>query len=181
MFRRDHIRPSGRSGRAARLAVSSVFTGLIPIIFLVHPTASDLPVVLHYGAGALIALTTWLWVRLPFTGVSMDSDFVTASSWWSVKRIPRVRVRRFRSKEYAGPFYYLAWAIDDGPFASGEVCAELRDGSCVTLRASVCSRRVSRQLVRALNDRLGVGTDSDVIDRATTRERGQRAPRDAGT
>lgn len=161
---------SGRGGRAARLAVSSVFTGIVPALFLIMGTESPVRGILTFISVALLVLTLFLWVRLPFTGVSVECDHVVITSWWTRRRIERTDLTRFRVDSYSGPFYYLAWAIDDGPLESGELWAELRDGSQTRLRGTVCSRRVANEIARALNDWLGASSGIGTTLRSRVRQ-----------
>lgn len=163
---------SGRGGRAARLAVSSVFTGVGPALFLVMGTESAARSTLTVASVALLLLTVFLWVRLPFTGVRVECDRIVVIAWWTRRTISRTDLARFRADSYSGPFYYLAWAIDGGPLESGELRAELKDGTQMRLRGTVCSRRVANEIARALNDWLGLNSDP----RATPRTRARRAP-----
>lgn len=124
---------TGRLGRAGRLAVASAYSGLVPALILASPSARDALGPLRFLAVALLLLTVWLWVRLPFTGVAIKGDDVRVRGWWSRRVFKRGDLERFRVQPYGGPFYYLAWAIDSGPFESGELHAEFEDGSAVRL------------------------------------------------
>lgn len=96
-------------------------------------------------------MTVWLWLRLPFTGVAVRGDHVVVTAWWSRRRLHRGEVSTFRSSPYGGPFFYLAWAITDGPLASRELEVELMDGTSGIVHGTVCGSRVSQEMVYALN------------------------------
>lgn len=157
MSRRSVSVPTGRRGRAGRLAVSSVYTGFAPGLLLISSTHVEIPGFLLLLAIQSLLLTAWLWLRLPFTGVRTEGEAVVVTAWWSRKVIPRDQLVRFRVETYGGPFYFLAWAIDAGPFESGELEAELKDGTRVRLRGTVCGRRVANDISRSLNEWLGTG------------------------
>lgn len=142
--------PSGRASRAARLAVSSVFTGFAPAMALVNPGGA-VPPLLQIIAVLLLVMTAWLWLRLPFTGASLHGDIIVITAWWSRKRLHRHEVARFRSLPYGGPFFYIAWTITDGPLASRELEVELTDGTRIVVHGTVCNRRASFEMTQALN------------------------------
>ncbi|MFF5625726.1 hypothetical protein ACFY5A_10190 [Microbacterium sp. NPDC012755] len=131
--------------------MSSVFTGFVPAMFLLGPMGAGVPQAIHVILIGLLGMTGWLWVRLPFTGVIVSGDVVTATSWWSRRRLHRGSIRMFRSRPYEGPFFYLAWTIVDGALASRDVEVELKDGTTTVLRGTVCNSRVSFDMVHALN------------------------------
>lgn len=170
MSQRSLDAPRGTLGRAGRLAVSSVYSGFAPALLLLNPMGAVTPPLLSYIAVLLLLLTIWLWVRLPFTGVTVNGDVLMVNGWFTRKIFNRDDLVRFRVESYGGPFYYLAWAIDAGPFESGELRVELADGTQVALRGTVCGRRVANEIARSLNDWLGLNSDP----RSTPRVRERR-------
>lgn len=148
--------PKGRFGRAARLAVSSLFTGVAPLALLVDPVSTSLHPVVVWVCIIFVTITAWLWLRLFFTGPRVSGDCFVVNSWWWRRTVCRDEVIRFRVGSYGGPFYYLAWAIDDGRLRSGELQAELIDGSIIRLPGTVCNYRIAREMAEASNSWLGV-------------------------
>ncbi|WP_446724353.1 PH domain-containing protein [Microbacterium sp. PF5] len=98
-----------------------------------------------------MVLTVWLWVRLPFTGVIPTERSVVVRSWFSRREYDRASILRFRHVEYSGLFFYLAWPSDTGWLASGMVEVELRNGTRIPLRATVCGIADARRIAEALN------------------------------
>lgn len=179
MSKSDFEVPSGRGGRAARLAVSSVYSGLAPAILLL--TSRGAEGVLHLISIAFVLITVWLWIRLPFTGADVKGDVIVFHSWWSRQRLRRDDLVKFHVGSYGGPFYYLAWAVDNGPFESGQLEVEFVDGSRRTIRGAVCSRRVSHEIARSLNGWLEANSGSLATPRSRIRRaKGKRSGRDQG-
>ena len=155
MTRRDEHHspsiPSGKGGRAARLAVCSVFSGGAPAALLLVPQDAATPLVLRVIATGLLLMTVWLWVRLPFTGIRIQGTELVVTSWWSRATIARHDLSRFFAEPYDGPFYYFGWTINDGEFASGQLHAERTDGSHIVLRGTVSSLLTAKKIAREFN------------------------------
>lgn len=168
---REYEAPTGRAGRAGRLAVASAFTLALPALALVGPMLLHAPLPVTVLLLGSMVLTVWLWVRLPFTGVIPTERSVVVRSWFSRREYDRASILRFRHVEYSGLFFYLAWPSDTGWLASGMVEVELRNGTRIPLRATVCGIADARRIAEALNRWVGAGVGDG---------RGPRRRRDYG-
>jgi hypothetical protein len=140
--------------------VASIFVVLAPALLLVTSDSTGVPEFLKAVSLALLLMSGWLWVRLPFTGARIVGDQVIVTSWWSRKELSLRDVARFRAEPYEGPFYYLAWSVDYGIFASAQLEAELKDGSRVKLPGTVSSRRAVNEIARSLDAQVGAAVAS---------------------
>lgn len=118
----------GRAGRARRLGVASLFIGVLPAAVLLNYSSASMPSVLIWFSAIALPLCMWLWIRLPFTGVTLTSSHVVATSWWSRRKYERGAVERFRAEPYTGFFFVFGWAVYDGRFESGHLVLEFADG-----------------------------------------------------
>lgn len=145
---------------------------VIPVIGLA--SREGIPWQLRPVFAGLIVLGAWLWLRLPFTGVTVSHDALVVTSWFSRRVFAKGKIARFRSVPYEGTFYYLAWTIDYGRFASGVLSIESDDGSHAVLNGTVTSATRSREMAEALNRWIG----SEVGDGAGSRRQASARRRD---
>ncbi len=160
----------GRAGRARRLGVASLFIGVLPAAVLLNYSSASMPSVLIWFSAIALPLCMWLWIRLPFTGVTLTSSHVVATSWWSRRKYERGAVERFRAEPYTGFFFVFGWTVYDGRFESGHLVLEFADGRRRPLGGTVCNRRVAREIAEALNRDLGLDVGAGVGQRRSSRE-----------
>jgi hypothetical protein len=173
------IAPTGIPQRAVRLAASTLLVGpVLAVIASGAPFAAwdvDSGVwVVQLLCAAPVAMLTWCWLRLPFTGVALDSDRLRLRSWWSSTTYSRPEVRHFRHENYDDFFYIVGWTIVDGRRKSGSLVLETRDGRSVPLPGTVASYKVARQQSEALNRWAGTSAGSGEGPRR--RQRNSRRP-----
>lgn len=149
-----HI-PRGRRGRGFRLAFLSIFS-VVPMIFVLG--VSPDPVLLSLALVSAIAVvpTVWSWFRLPFTDPRIDGDRIIVNSWFSRQALARDRLVRFRAEEQRGFASFFTWEFFQGVFRSGELHAELSDGTTTRLKGTMCSFREARRMAEAANRWLGI-------------------------
>lgn len=161
---------TGRAGRAGRLAVASIIIGALPILVLMNQNAVGMPAILVWYSLVSLPVCAWMWIRLPFTGVSVEADGVVITSWWSRRSYDRRAIERFRAEPYTGFFFVLGWTVYDGRFESGHLKVDLVDGSSRSLGATVCNRRVARENAEALNQWLGLDVGTGAGPRRSARK-----------
>lgn len=147
--------PRGRRGRGFRLACLSMFSA-VPVVVLVN--VSSAPVLVSLLSAVVVAPTVWAWLRLPFTGPWIVGERIIVNSWFSRRVISRGRIVRFRAGEQQGFASWFTWEVFRGTFRSGELHAELSDGTTTRLRGTMCSFREARRMAEAANRWLGSET-----------------------
>lgn len=170
----DQVLRRGRAGRARRLGVASLFIGVLPAVVLLNITSPSMPSILIWFSVVALPLCVLLWVRLPFTGVTVSPSHVVVTSWWSRRAYERGAINRFRAEPYAGFFFVFGWTVYGGRFESGHLVLECADGSARRLGGTVCNRRVAREIAEALNRSLGLDVGAGVGPRRSARDRRTR-------
>lgn len=154
--------------RARRLGVCSVFIGALPLSLLLTGM-SDVPFWATAASAASVLICTWLWIRLPSTGIRIEGNNLVVTSWWSRRTYARDDISRFQAESYMGAFFVLGWTVYSGQLESGLIHAEFRDGRTVKLHGTVCNRRTARRLAEYLNRWLGVDAGSGTGPRRSRR------------
>lgn len=155
------IRQQSVAERGRRLVPATCFFGLAPLIALM--TAGDeIPRFVIGVMIVLMAICTWCWVRLRFTGVRVTEDELIVTSWWTRRVYKKTDIARFREEAYFGVLFVTGWQVGGGVLQSGIVHAEMRSGKSVPLHGNVCNRRTARRTSEVLNrwvgSELGAGT-----------------------
>lgn len=155
--------------RARRLAGSSFFIGVLPLVLLVT-NVSEVPLWASAASAVSVLVCTWLWIRLPSTGIRIEDTDIIVTSWWARRRYACDDISRFRAESYAGAFFILGWTVYGGKLESGLIHADMRDGRTVKLHGTVCNRRTARRLAESLNRWLGVEAGSGTGPRRSRRQ-----------
>lgn len=164
----DALKRKARAERMRRLGGSSLFLGACPLILLLSP-AANMPAVATVIAFGALAVCLWLWVRVLATGIRVEDDRVSVTSWWTKRGYSRLTVARFRAEPYYGFFFVLGWTVYGGSLQSGELVLETQNGRQVRLGGTVCNLRTARRTAESLNRWLGIDEGSGVGPRRALR------------
>lgn len=140
---------------------ATFFCGFAPLLILLNISAT-IPIVVIFMMITSIAICTWCWIRLRFTGIRVTENEIIVTSWWTRRAYARAEIVRFHEEAYYGFLFVAGWTAYGGVLQSGLVHADLRNGHTVPLHGSVCNRRTARRTSEALNrwvgSELGAGT-----------------------
>lgn len=144
--------PTGRRGRAVRLAVVTPLIAILPLgVIFSREGMRDSEYLVVPAIGVLCVLA-WLWIRLPFTGPTVAGDRLTLRTWWSTVEFDRATIAGFHEEEYLGSLTLVipSWLV------SSRLVIELRSGEHVATGGTVSGSRAARDMAAALNQWIGL-------------------------
>lgn len=162
--------PTGRRGRALRLAVVTPLIAILPLgVIFSREDMRDSEYLVVPAIGVLCVLV-WLWIRLPFTGPMVAGDRLALRSWWSTMELDRTTIAGFHVEEYLGSLsLVIPWWL-----VSSRLVIELRSGEHVATGGTISDGRAVRDMAAELNQWMGVELGPRRARRLQDPERGPR-------